>query len=104
MVTYGSLEASIAILKLDGDRMTRLVALRCASNAVGRVNPVKQICAWVRENDTISFRDAVDYDSHNLIDVMNLGCDFLTYNAYKFFGSHVEPACGRRGMLESIEP
>ena len=33
--------------------------------------------------------DAVHYAPHYLIDVQDLGCDFLVCSAYKFFGPHI---------------
>jgi cysteine desulfurase family protein (TIGR01976 family) len=83
---------------------TRLVAVGCASNAVGTVNPVQQICQWARQAGALSFLDAVHYAPHDLIDVQAWQCDFLVCSAYKFFGPHVGLMYGRRQLLESIEP
>lgn len=83
---------------------TKLVAVGCASNAVGTVNPVKQICGWARDAGAMSFLDAVHYAPHALVDVVDWGCDFLICSAYKFFGPHVGMMYGRRELLESIQP
>ncbi|MCA9270303.1 MAG: aminotransferase class V-fold PLP-dependent enzyme, partial [Planctomycetales bacterium] len=83
---------------------TRLVAVGCASNAVGTINPVKQICGWAKEAGAMSFLDAVHYAPHALMDVADWGCDFLAASAYKFFGPHVGFLYGRRELLESIRP
>lgn len=83
---------------------TRLVAVGCASNAVGTINPVKQICQWARQAGALSFLDAVHYAPHDLIDVIDWGCDFLACSAYKFFGPHVGLMYGRRELLESLQP
>lgn len=83
---------------------TRLVAVGCASNAAGTINPVKQICNWAREAGALSFLDAVHYAPHDLIDVTSWGCDFLICSAYKFFGPHVGIMYGRRELLELIQP
>ena len=83
---------------------TRLIAVGCASNAVGTINPVKQICRLAREAGATSFLDAVHYAPHDLIDVSDWGCDFLICSAYKFFGPHVGIMYGRRGLLEQIQP
>jgi cysteine desulfurase family protein (TIGR01976 family) len=81
---------------------TRLVAVGCASNSVGTVNPVKQICTWARDVGALSFLDAVHYAPHARMDVQDWGCDFLACSAYKFFGPHVGVAWGRRELLESL--
>ena len=83
---------------------TRLVAVGCASNASGSVNPVAEICSMAREVGALSFLDAVHYAPHDLIDVERFGCDFLACSAYKFFGPHVGILYGRRELLESIVP
>jgi len=83
---------------------TKLVAVGCASNAAGTINPVKQICGWAKDVGALSFLDAVHYAPHGLIDVSDWGCDFLICSAYKFFGPHVGIMYGRRELLESLQP
>ena len=87
--------------KLNG--RTRLVAVGCASNATGGINPVREIAAWAHECGAQVFLDAVHFAPHALIDVQALGCDFLACSAYKFFGPHVGVLWGRRELLESLE-
>ncbi len=108
-IRYIDIDPSDCTLKLDQyadaiNQRTRLVAVGCASNAVGTVNPVKKICRWAAEAGALSFLDAVHYAPHDLIDVSDWGCDFLICSAYKFFGPHVGVMYGRRELLESIQP
>jgi cysteine desulfurase family protein (TIGR01976 family) len=108
-VRYVDINPDDCTLRIDeyagllNDR-TRLVAVGCASNAVGTINPVKQICDWARECGALSFLDAVHYAPHGLMDVEAWGCDFLICSAYKFFGPHVGIQYGRRELLESLQP
>lgn len=81
---------------------TRLVAVGCASNATGTINPVKQIIGWAHEAGALVFLDAVHYAPHALVDVEAWGCDFLACSAYKFFGPHIGILWGRRDLLESL--
>lgn len=81
---------------------TRLVAVGCASNAVGSVNPVQEICRLSRNAGALTFLDAVHFAPHGLIDVDDLGCDFLACSAYKFFGPHIGILWGRRSLLEEL--
>jgi cysteine desulfurase family protein (TIGR01976 family) len=81
---------------------TRLVAVGGASNAVGTINPVRDICRWAREVGALTFLDAVHLAPHALIDVAALDCDFLVCSAYKFFGPHVGVMWGRRERLEAL--
>lgn len=83
---------------------TRLVAVGCASNSVGTVNPVREIATLAREVGAFSFLDAVHYAPHAQIDVNALGCDFLACSAYKFFGPHIGMIWGRRELLEELQP
>ena len=56
---------------------TRLVAVGCASNATGGINPVKQICSMAHQVDALVYLDAVHFGPHGLIDVVVWDCDFL---------------------------
>ena len=81
---------------------TRLVAVGCASNAVGTVNPVAEIVELSHQAGALVFLDAVHYAPHRLIDVSAWGCDFLACSAYKFFGPHVGILWGRRELLARL--
>jgi cysteine desulfurase family protein (TIGR01976 family) len=81
---------------------TRLVAIGCASNATGAINPVAEMAAAAHQVGALVFLDAVHFAPHALIDVTALGADFLACSAYKFFGPHVGILWGRRELLESI--
>src|SRR5271155_4054638 len=56
---------------------TRLVAVGYASNAVGTINPVKEIVRLAHSLGALAYVDAVHYAPHGLIDVRALDCDFL---------------------------
>jgi cysteine desulfurase family protein (TIGR01976 family) len=81
---------------------TRLVAVGCASNAVGTVSPVAEITALAHKVGALVFLDAVHYAPHRLMDVASWGCDFLACSAYKFFGPHVGILWGRKELLASL--
>jgi cysteine desulfurase family protein (TIGR01976 family) len=82
----------------------KLVAVTCASNAVGTINDVRTISRMVHETGALLFLDAVHYAPHGPIDVQEWGCDFLACSAYKFFGPHVGILWGRRELMERLEP
>lgn len=82
---------------------TRLVAVGCASNATGGINPVREIVQIAHEAGALIVLDAVHFAPHGLIDVEAWDCDFLLCSAYKFFGPHVGIMWGRRGLLQSLE-
>ena len=81
---------------------TKLVAVGYASNAVGSVNPVREIVARAHEVGALTFIDAVAYAPHGPIDVGDLDTDFLACSAYKWFGPHVGVLYGKAGVLDAL--
>jgi cysteine desulfurase family protein (TIGR01976 family) len=86
------------------EQRPRLVAVGYASNALGTVNPVKQVVEMAHAVGALVYIDAVQYAPHGPIDVQDLGCDFLAISAYKFFGPHMGLLYGRLEHLESLFP
>jgi|SRR5580704_13686511 cysteine desulfurase family protein (TIGR01976 family) len=83
---------------------TRLVAVGYASNAVGTINPVKEIVRLAHSTGALAYVDAVHYSPHGLIDVAALDCDFLVCSTYKFFGPHMGVLFGKREHLARLRP
>lgn len=83
---------------------TKLVAVGYASNAVGTINPVKEIVRLAHAAGALAFIDAVHYTPHGLIDIAALDCDFLVCSTYKFFGSHMGVLFGKREHLKRFRP
>jgi len=83
---------------------TKLVAVGYASNAVGTINPVKEIVRLAHKVGALAYVDAVHYSPHGLIDVVALDCDFLVCSTYKFFGPHMGVLFGKREHLKRLRP
>lgn len=83
---------------------TKLVALGCASNIVGTINPVRELCQQAHAVGAQVYLDAVHYAPHALPDVTGWDCDWLACSAYKFFGPHVGMVWGRPDLLASLTP
>ena len=83
---------------------TKLVAVGYASNAVGTINPVKEIVRLAHAAGALVYVDAVHYGPHGLIDVAALDCDFLVCSTYKFFGPHMGVLFGKREHLQRLRP
>jgi len=83
---------------------TRLVAVGYASNAVGTINPVKEIVQLAHDRGALAYIDAVHYAPHGPIDVRALDCDFLVCSTYKFFGPHMGVLYGKREHLKHLQP
>ena len=80
----------------------RLVAVGYASNALGTVNPLRQLVQLAHAAGAKVYVDAVQYAAHGPIDVQDLGCDFLVSSSYKFFGTHAGILYGRRDLLDEL--
>lgn len=91
-------------LKSKLNNRTRVVAVGYASNAVGTINPVREITGLAHAAGAMAFIDAVHYAPHGLMDVRDLDCDFLVCSPYKFFGPHMGTLYGKREHLERLRP
>jgi cysteine desulfurase family protein (TIGR01976 family) len=81
---------------------TKLVAVGYASNAVGTINPVREIVARAHEVGALAYIDAVAYAPHGPIDVQALDADFLVCSAYKWFGPHLGALYGKAEVLDAL--
>jgi cysteine desulfurase family protein (TIGR01976 family) len=95
-------------LKLDTlekalEKKPKLVAVGYASNALGTINPVKQITEMAHAVGAMVFVDAVQYAPHGPIDVQDLDVEFLTCSAYKFYGPHVGILYGKYDLLDELK-
>jgi cysteine desulfurase family protein (TIGR01976 family) len=79
---------------------TKFAALNYASNLLGTINPVGEMCARLRAAGAMTYIDAVQFAPHGPIDVQALGCDFLISSAYKFYGPHQGVLYGREELLQ----
>ncbi len=86
------------------NKNTKLVAVGYASNAVGTINPVKEVAQLAHKVGAVVYVDAVHYGPHGLIDVADLDCDFLACSTYKFFGPHMGVLFGKREHLKRFRP
>lgn len=65
---------------------TRLVALPHVSNALGTVNPVKQLCQWAKEVGALTLVDGAQAAAHGMVDVQDINCDFYALSGHKIYG------------------
>jgi len=81
----------------------KLVAIGAASNALGTITDVRAVCAMARAVNALTFVDAVHFAPHGLIDVAEIGCDFLACSAYKFYGPHIGILYSRAALGEELD-
>ncbi len=84
---------------------TKLVAVMHVSNALGTINPIKEIVARAHKQGVPVLVDGAQGTPHLQIDVQDLDCDFYTISGHKMFaptGSGV--VYGKAAMLERMNP
>jgi cysteine desulfurase/selenocysteine lyase len=93
-----------AFERLLGDR-TRLFAVGHVSNALGTVNPVRELAARAHARGAMVLVDGAQSAPHLRIDVAALGCDFFACSAHKLYGpTGVGVLYGRSDLLERMPP
>ncbi len=85
------------------NKRTKLVAIGAASNALGTINDVRRAAEMAHSLGAQVFVDAVHYAPHELVDVRDWNCDFLSCSAYKFYGPHIGILYGRHDVLASLD-
>ena len=83
---------------------TRMVCVAYAANALGSVNPIKQMAKLAHGAGAQIFVDAVQAAPHLLIDVQDLDVDYLACSVYKFYGPHLGILYGKADLLEGLRP
>ncbi len=81
---------------------TVLVAVGASSNLSGTNNDIKKIVNVCRSYGAEVVIDAVHYAPHSLIDVEEIGCDFLLCSPYKFFGPHQGILWGKEKRMSEL--
>jgi len=83
----------------------KLVAVNHVSNALGTINPVKEITAACRERGIISVIDGAQAVGHHTVDVQDLGCDFYAFSGHKMHGpTGIGVLYGREEILKTMQP
>ncbi len=81
---------------------TKLIAVGGASNAIGTINDLKRVARIAKDAGVLMFVDAVHLTPHELVDVKDIGCDFLACSSYKFYGPHAGILWGRYELLDTL--
>ncbi len=90
--------------KLLNDK-TKIVAVSHVSNALGIINPIKDIIKKARQYDLAILIDGAQAVAHIKPDVAELDCDFYVFSAHKMCGpTGVGILYGKRNWLEKLPP
>ena len=94
----------VAYEALLGPR-TKLVAISHVSNALGTINPAKQIVASAHAHGIPVLLDGAQAVPHMRVDVRDLDCDFYAFSGHKLFApSGIGALYGKLDVLESMPP
>jgi len=84
---------------------TKLVAVNHASNALGTINPVREIIDAAHNAGAVVLIDGAQSTVHLDIDVQEIGCDFFVFSSHKMYGpTGVGVLYGKKELLESMPP
>ena len=84
---------------------TKLVSVVHTSNALGTINPVKEITQLAKSVNAYVLIDGAQAAPHQKIDVQEIGCDFYVFSGHKIFGpTGIGALYGKREILEAMPP
>jgi len=90
--------------RLIGPR-TKLVSIAHMSNALGTVNPVREIIALAHAKGVPVLFDGSQAAYHMPVDVQAIGCDFYAATGHKLYGpTGIGFLYGKRDRLEAMPP
>jgi cysteine desulfurase/selenocysteine lyase len=84
---------------------TKFVALAHMSNALGTINPVKDIIRLAHARNIPVLVDGAQAAPHLKVDVQELDCDFYAFSGHKIYGpTGIGILYGKARLLESMPP
>jgi cysteine desulfurase/selenocysteine lyase len=84
---------------------TKFFAVTHISNALGTINPLKQMIALAHEHDVDVLVDGAQAGPHLSIDVRDLDADFYTFSSHKMYGpTGIGALYAREALLEMMAP
>jgi cysteine desulfurase/selenocysteine lyase len=83
----------------------KFVSVVYLSNALGTINPIKEMIQLAHANGARFFVDAAQAISHLKVDVQDLDADFLAFSGHKMFGpTGVGVLYGKLDILNQMPP
>jgi cysteine desulfurase / selenocysteine lyase len=99
----GELELDALYALMDAD--VKLLAIAHVSNALGTINPVRDIVAEAHAHDIPVLVDGAQGVPHMSVDVRDLNCDFYAFSGHKMFGpTGTGILFGKEALLDAMPP
>ena len=90
--------------KLLGPR-TKVVAVTHVSNALGTINPIRQMIEMAHARNIPVLVDGAQAAPHMKVDVQALDCDFYAFSGHKVYGpTGIGVLYGKSALLEAMPP
>ncbi len=87
------------------DENTRIIAVTHVSNALGTINPIKQLIEIAHQSNVPVLIDGAQAVSHLQVDVKELDCEFYCFSGHKMFGpTGIGILYGKEKWLEELPP
>ena len=84
---------------------TKLVSVVHVSNALGTINPAKQIVEMAHSRGVPVLLDGAQAAPHMTVDVQDLGCDFYAFSGHKLYApTGIGILYGKEELLEKMPP
>ncbi|HDZ16219.1 MAG TPA: cysteine desulfurase [Methylophaga aminisulfidivorans] len=84
---------------------TKIMAVGQVSNALGTVNPVKEMIAKAKAKGIPVLIDGAQAVPHMQVDVQDLDCDFYVFSGHKMFApTGIGAFYGKQSLLEAMPP
>ena len=109
ILKYIPLQADGSINLEDAEKLitpkTKLVSVVYVSNALGTINPIKELIAITHKNGAKILIDAAQAIQHFTIDVQALDCDFFVFSGHKIYGpTGTGILYGKEDILNKMPP
>ena len=87
------------------NKNTKLVGVTHVSNAIGTINPIKEMIEFAHTHDVPVLVDGAQAAPHMKIDVQELNCDFYTFSGHKLCGpTGIGILYGKANQLNRMKP
>jgi len=87
------------------NKNTKLVGVTHVSNAIGTINPIKEMIEFAHTHGVPVLVDGAQAAPHMKIDVQELDCDFYTFSAHKLCGpTGIGILYGKANQLNRMNP